>query len=147
MAPWVRLDDGFADHPKIKRAGPLATWLHVAGLCYASRYSTDGHLPVEVIPTLASFQDLVVQVQTLVDRLVEVKLWERAEGGFVIHDFLDYNPSAEKVKAEREAARQRMQAQRGGRSDKVRENGATSSREVRGNKGRSSASPSPSPSP
>src|SRR5690606_5177208 len=38
--------------------------------------------------------------QKAADLLVKVGLWEPAEGGFQIHDYLDYNPSADDVRAE-----------------------------------------------
>jgi len=37
MMAWVRLDDGFPDHPKALQAGPLACWLYVCGIAYANR--------------------------------------------------------------------------------------------------------------
>ncbi len=101
---WAKLDDRFADHPKIVSAGPLASWLYVCGLCYAAQYSTDGLIPPSQLRKLAD----VDNAQELAERLVEVGLWERVDGGFLIHDFLDYNPSAEQVKAERAANAKRQ---------------------------------------
>jgi hypothetical protein len=108
--PWVRLDDNFPDHPKVVDAGPLAAWLYVCGVAYASRYLTDGYIPAGQVRKLAD----VDGAAALADRLVEVGLWERVDGGFQVHDFLEYNPSAEKVRAERSAAKERMQRVRSG---------------------------------
>ena len=42
---WIKIDDQFADHPKVLQAGPLASWLYVCGLTYSGRYLTDGWVP------------------------------------------------------------------------------------------------------
>jgi len=119
--PWVRLDDQFADHPKVVQAGPLAGWLHICALTYCARYLTDGFIPQAIVPRLADFTGIGivdvngghaafghdVTVQELVDRLVDVGLWDVVDGGYMIHDYLDYNPSKEEVMAERDIARRR----------------------------------------
>ena len=134
--PWAKIDDGFTDHPKVIEAGPLASWLYVCGLTYCARLLTDGFVPTGQVRKLAD----VDGAMELADKLVSVGLWTRVEGGFQIHDYLEYNPSAEKVKAERKAAQERMQRVRSG--------------EVRANNGRSSGAgseevqpPRPVPSP
>ena len=127
--PWVKLDDLFSDHPKVMEAGPLAAWLHVCAMCYCGRYLTDGFIPTGQVRKLAD----VDNAQELASKLVDVGLWENAEGGYQIHDWLEYNPSREQVLREREAAKERMSKLRSG--------------EVRPNNQRSSSSPSPSPSP
>ncbi len=114
---WAKLDDQFADHPKIVTAGPLAAWLYVAGLTYCCRYLTDGRIPEAAVPRLANFGGLArlgpdgwqpVDVGELVAALVENQLWEPCEGGYLIHDYLDYNPPAEKVLRERKNGHKRM---------------------------------------
>jgi hypothetical protein len=97
--PWVRIDDQFADHPKIVAAGPLASWLYICGLTYASRLLTDGFIPAGQVRKLAD----VSNAQKLADSLVRVGLWDVAEGGYAIHDYLEYNPSRTKTLATREA--------------------------------------------
>jgi hypothetical protein len=102
--PWAKLDDQFPDHPKVVQAGPAAAWLHVCAICYASRYLTDGFVPVGQVRKLADVPDS----DALAAKLVQVGLWEAADGGFRVHDYLKYNPSRAQVMAERErnAARQ-----------------------------------------
>ena len=39
---WVKLGDEFPMHPKVLRVGPTGLALFVSGLCYSSRYLTDG---------------------------------------------------------------------------------------------------------
>jgi len=97
--PWVRIDDAFADHPKTVQAGGRAAWLDVAAMCYASRYLTDGFIPAKQVPRLTDEPN----PDELAQALVDAGLWERRPGGFLIHDYLDYNPSAAAVRAQRRA--------------------------------------------
>jgi len=148
---WVRLDDQFPDHPKILAAGPVASWLYVCGLAYSARLLSDGFVPTAQIRKLAD----VPNPAKLVDTLVRVGLWEAVDGGYMIHDFLEYNPPSEKIRAEREAAKERM---RKGRSENVRPNNegtvnaettnsAECSPEQGANFGQSSPVPNPIPIP
>lgn len=108
--PWVRVDDGFTDHPKVMAAGPAASWLYVCGLTYSARLLTDGFIPASQVRKLADLEN----AGALADTLVRVGLWQRCDGGFRIHDYHDYNPTAEKVKADRAAAAERMRKVRSG---------------------------------
>jgi hypothetical protein len=63
----------------------------------------------------------------LASTLVEVGLWEVSEGGYQFHDWGDYNPTREEVKADREAARERMKRLR---SREVRPNNKRTSTEL-----------------
>ena len=44
----------------------------------------------------------------LTDALVRTKLWRRARGGWLMPDYLDYNPSKEAVDNERKANAERQ---------------------------------------
>lgn len=100
---WVRLDDGFAEHPKIEEAGPLAAWLHVAALCYCNRHLTDGFIPAGKVKRLAD----VPNVSRHIGALVKVGMWMEVEGGYAIHDYLQYQPSRDEVEKGRAEARRR----------------------------------------
>lgn len=93
--PWVKLDDNFPDHPKITQAGPLAGWLFVCGLAYCNRLLTDGYIPAGQVRKLADVDDPLA----LAGRLVDAGLWEVADGGYRVHDYLDYQPSREKAQS------------------------------------------------
>lgn len=103
---WVRLDDKFPGHPKVKAAGKTAAWLHVAGLCYCAQHLTDGKLSESSLVGLGQFSG--AQARKLAERLVEVGLWERNGTGYAIHDYLAYNPSKKDVEGKRRTARERM---------------------------------------
>lgn len=93
--PWVRLEDTFYDHPKVLAAGVAATGLHVVALCYASAKLTDGFIGRRVVSFLQGTPRMTA-------RLVTAGLWEPVEGGWVIHDFLDYNASKAAIQEHRE---------------------------------------------
>ena len=71
---WVKLDDGFPEHPKLIQAGAAAGWLYVAALCYSARNLTDGHIPAAVLPRLAD----VKAPGRLAAKLVEARLFTDA---------------------------------------------------------------------
>ncbi len=113
---WVRLDDGFFRHPKVIAAGPLARELFLASVCWSAANLTDGAIPRVVLPTLLLHDDDVPVTsgrrRRAVDRLLAVGLWELNGDGWMIHDYLDYNPSRARTLADRAAARRRQQRHR-----------------------------------
>lgn len=111
---WVKLDDHFVDHPKIVAAGPMAGWLYVAGLCYANRLLTDGFIPEQQVTRLLPTNGHGSSVK-LACKLCEVGLWSAVEkgpngeaSGFLIHDFLTYQPSRRKVLRDRKQTAKRQ---------------------------------------
>ena len=108
--PWSKLDDSFYDHEKVVAAGTLGAGLFALALSYTARKLTDGFVPRGMIPRLVADVDDPI---ALADRLVEAGLFEKVEGGYQIHDYLDYNPSAAEIKQKREASRRRQRQCRG----------------------------------
>ena len=96
---WTKIDDQFYDHPKVVAAGPLGIALFVCGLSYCSRHLTDGFISVVQVRRLIDIDN----PGDVAERLVSVGLWERRDGGYQVHDYLEYNPSRAKVKAIRQA--------------------------------------------
>lgn len=106
---WVKLDDQFPDHPKIERAGERAAWLFICGLCYCAEHLTDGRIPASKATRLAS------GAPSRVAALIREGLWVKDGDEYVIPGYLDYQPTAEKVKADRaEVSRKRAEAGRRG---------------------------------
>lgn len=99
--PWVRIDDGFLTNPKIMSAGLEGRAVYIAGLCFCAAGLTDGYVPAEALGKLAMLADVRRPGQA-VTRLVEVGLWESVQGGYQVHDYLKYQPSAADVRKERD---------------------------------------------
>ena len=142
--PWVKLDDQFSDHPKVLEAGPLASWLYVCGLTYAAKHLTDGFIPSGKIRALAD----VDNPQALADKLVATGLWDRVDNGYIIHDYLEYNPTSEETKRKRAANAKRQAEYRGkqGRYE-TKSNGVSNGTTNNATDTSVTSAPSPYPSP
>lgn len=104
---WIRVDDHFADHPKVmalgaERLAGLGLW-HVAA-SYCARYLTDGFVPAAHVQAHAP--------KRLIRKLVNVGLFDEVDGGYRLHDWLKYNPSRDQV--EQAIAKKRAAGQAGG---------------------------------
>lgn len=101
---YVYLDDGFAENPKVLAISDAAFRLYIVGLCYANRHLTDGRIPAQ----------LVGRRRTQADQLVKAGLWftDDPTGGWWIHDYLDYQKPARKVREERAKAAEKKRQQR-----------------------------------
>lgn len=95
---WVKLDDAFFRHDKARSAGKDGRALFVASLCYAADRRSDGFIADTHLGVLAAEAEVRPAVAT---RLVEVGLWERVDGGYHVHDYLDYQPSSDEVEQRR----------------------------------------------
>lgn len=173
--PWVRFDDQFSIHRKVSGLSDAAFRLHVSAIFWCARNLTDGAVPEE------DLDDVCARVRTpgrFVAELVRRGLWHEpkdicespdcaADGtadGWVIHDYLEFQPSKEKVVRDRKdnAARQKkwrdQQKQRPPRDPEDRNgvsnedrNGVSNSAPSRpvpvGGKGRGNTSGSSDPGP
>lgn len=108
--PWFRMDDDFADHPKVVDLDLASVGLWSLAGAYCSHYLTDGAITVSSLRRIAPHITLTTK-KKLAAKLVERGLWETTEDGWQIHDFNDYNPYAE---AEKEKRRKRSIAGRKG---------------------------------
>ena len=106
---WIRIDDGLPEHPKFDQAGPLAGWLWLCGMGYCNRNLTDGRISKERVPLLST----VPKPEKEALRLVEAGLWVDEGDAYRVNDYLTYQPSREKVLAERAAAAERKARSRG----------------------------------
>lgn len=125
---WVKIDDGFAEHRKIAGLSDAAFRMHVAGLCYAARNATDGFVPLGVAKAIGGSERRAAE-------LMSAGVWHLAggemlgcascaaraaeagsgtsssscttAGGWVIHDFLQFNPSRAEQEHAQEIVRRR----------------------------------------
>ena len=103
---WSKLDDALLTNPKVLIAGDLlgkngpgmVQGMFSLGLMYANKHGTDGHLAKSVVK---SFVSHFAEPLKVADALVSGGLWEKASGGYQIHDFLDHNFKAEDVQSGR----------------------------------------------
>ncbi|MFI6889169.1 hypothetical protein [Streptosporangium canum] len=118
--PWFKVDDAFHSHLKVMptKAAALGLWV-VAG-SWSSANLTEGFIPDAVLPRL------MPGAKRLAKDLVEAGLWERTDKGFTFHDWTDYNPTAEEVREDRDAARERMRKLRARRREQQGLPGETS---------------------
>lgn len=100
---WFRLDDVFHAHPKVLAAGNAAVGLWVRAATYSAAYELDGRVPAHVAEGYAGRPREI-------ELLTESGLWLPNGHGFVIRDFLQYNPAADN--GERRA--ERLEAKRRG---------------------------------
>jgi hypothetical protein len=122
-APWFSVAVDYWRNPKVAQAGFLAASLNLAALAYCSEQLTDGYVPSGAARILAAPMHGYVWVgedgqsvtprdvfdsrwQHLADVLVAADLWEPVEGGWVIVNYLDHQPSRAQVEARREQARE-----------------------------------------
>jgi hypothetical protein len=101
---WVRLDTAMPRNQKIltllaSRDGHRAAFVWLCSLSYAGEQGTDGFIPS---PALM----MIHARQVDADRLVEVGLWRACPGGWLIHDWADY----QQTNAETEARTARAKA-------------------------------------
>lgn len=108
--PWARLDDMLPVHPKVRGLSDSAFRLYVSAICWSNCNQTDGHIPSAQLQYVSD----VRRARYCADQLVQAGLWETDEGGWRIHDYLEYQPSSAKVKHERELKRQRQERWRAG---------------------------------
>jgi len=102
--PWGRLDDSLYDHPKLARLEAehrlTGVGLWAVTISWCNRYLTDGEVPARQIVRLGGTPELA-------DELVAVGLFDQIDGGYLVHDFLDFNDSKHDVleRRKKEAAR------------------------------------------
>lgn len=99
---WVRFDSEFLSNPKVQavrlnHGGGDAVMLWVTSICYSARHLTDGWIP-DWFPTAHGYKPRHANA------LVDHGLWhivhpipelDVTDGGWLIHDYLKYQPSKE----------------------------------------------------
>ena len=86
---WFKLDDDFFAHPKVLEAGNAAIGLFARLGSWCSKHNHQGHVPTIVATSSGTRREI--------DALIRAGMLEPTDGGYLIHDFNDYNPTAEQV--------------------------------------------------
>lgn len=121
----MKLVDNFPTHPKILKAAALlggrpddrarAIALYVAALGYARHHLTDGVVPDGFVASCGVCSDTTSVAKAFSNR--SVKLWQKVKRGYRIHDFHDFNETAQELKQKRADERQRVAAWRARRGN------------------------------
>ncbi|MEU1800832.1 hypothetical protein [Streptomyces sp. NPDC019937] len=115
---WFKIDDGFHCHPKVFAAGTPAVGLYVRCGSWAAQQVTDGVIPKHVAKMYGT--------PRMIKALVDAGLWHQrghncpscAEvdaNSYVIHQYLEKNPSRAETDAARKAKSERQQRWREGK--------------------------------
>lgn len=103
---WFKVDDQSAFHPKVVRAGNAAfgAWVRLGAYCNAQL--TDGFIPEQVALLVASKKEI--------EAMIDAGMLLTAEGGYQIHDYLEFQPSKAEVIERRNAIKSRVKRHRNG---------------------------------
>lgn len=114
---FFNVDDQLHGHPKVRAAGLHAFGLWTVAGSHCRGYKSDGFVPAWFVGQWPSGKKLAA-------RLVDAGLWHtdghdcqecpqpEEKDGYVFHDWLDINTSAEDVEKQREQQRKRQQKRR-----------------------------------
>lgn len=97
---WLKVDDAMPEHPKIVGLAPATKWALMELWCYCARHRTNGKVPEGAVKRMASAKVL--------RELDQAGLIHRNGTGWLIHDWLDHNVSAEDAEAKRLADAERL---------------------------------------
>lgn len=112
--PWVRIDDGFSEHPKWGNASAFEIQWFVFALCYCNRNLTDGFVPLGVANRLIHTDDELPKealpfnvLRSLEAAGIITPAERRGAPGYLIHDYLKYQPSRREVEREKQHSKER----------------------------------------
>lgn len=123
--PWVRFDDQFPIHRKVDSLSDPAFRLLVSAIFWCARNLTDGWVPEADLD--AASPRKMKRPDKFVPELVAQGTWHGADhvckdcimppDGWIIHDYLEFQPSKAQVEKERSDARERQRRHRKRRED------------------------------
>jgi len=118
LMPWVRFDDHFPANRKVDGLSDTAFRLHVSAIFWCARNLTDGVVPEGDLELVTARVRAPARFAT---QLVERGLWHEAghacgssncpvpgPDGWVIHDYLEYQPGKDAVTRQRKAKAERQ---------------------------------------
>jgi hypothetical protein len=86
----ARLDMGWHANPKVLKLGWAAMGLHAWSISYCDATRSDGFIPNGAWPSLTGGK-------AAVSTLVAAGIWESVDGGYALHDYLQYNRSRARI--------------------------------------------------
>lgn len=97
---WAKLNDEIGDNAKWMAASMAARGVWTSALAFAARNLTDGFVPRAWLVREVG-GDPACEADVVAGELVRLRLWHEVDGGFAIHDYLDYNPSRSDITEKR----------------------------------------------
>lgn len=113
MALFLKILCDISKQAKFIDAGPVASWLWLAGVGHCRVSTTDGFIHMDVVPGLVPGLKSPYRHAA---KLVEVGLWHAANGGYEVHDYLAMNPSKAEVAEAQKLSADRKRKYRAGLS-------------------------------
>lgn len=107
--PWVKFSDDWYDDEKLAGASSDVLALFSVGVTWCARNLTDGKVPSGVHRILVNLDG---DADEVVAELVARNAWQEVPGGWVIVNYHRYQPTREKVLADRETDRARKEKDR-----------------------------------
>ncbi|WP_369183306.1 hypothetical protein [Streptomyces sp. Y1] len=118
--PWFKIDDGFHCHAKVLAAGTPAVGLYVRCGSWAAQQASEGIIPKAIARMYGT--------PRMIKALVDADLWhapghecescpELEPNSYVIHQYLERNPSRVEVESARKAKSARQQRWREGKKN------------------------------
>jgi len=93
--PFVRLDHGMPENPKVVGLSDAAFRLYVEAICWCSRQETDGKIPAAMMRRLGR--------PKVTAELVAAGLLDRAGSDYAVHDYLTFQRSRQEIAEFRES--------------------------------------------
>lgn len=109
LGAYAPLSASYYRDDAILEAGEKAEVLYVRGLAFCSDAMCDGFISDRQVTAVlgVGMRDAMRRAQALVD----VELWERVDGGFMVRSWLKWNRSAEEIGRARKQDRERKATQ------------------------------------
>jgi hypothetical protein len=110
---YFRIDDRANDNPKLLAISDGAFRLWVEGGLFCNRHLTDGLI---LDMALRGFR---YATKKRVQELTAGILWDAVDGGYRMHDYLDWNDSKDVIEAKKQSGRERVKRWRNGDGNAV----------------------------
>lgn len=111
LGAYAPLSASYYRDDAILEAGEAAELLYVRGLAFLSDAMSDGFISDRQVEHILGAG--MRNVKARAARLVEVGLWQREDGGYMVRSWLKWNRSAEEIGRARRQDRDRKASQRG----------------------------------
>ena len=121
---WLKVDDKLPRNPKIIAGGIEPAWYYICALTHCAEQMTDGFIADAAVPVIAPH---IEDPRSVAEACCQLDLFRRVEGGYMVPDYLDFNPSRASVLARREAEASRQASRRESQRDTAQTSDVTPS--------------------